>query len=115
MFPPDAVLKKEVRLDNRLVCAPVIRVLGQTTPFLQAVDVELTYCHNDVVDIDEEFLPVGKNIQFTTKYGLLLRSHNKSDESNAEWSNLNECNVVYIQRQSEDRLKFRSSLLHFCE
>ena len=101
-------------MNKSIVCAPVIRVLGQKTEFIQAVDVELTYSHSDVVNIEKEFLPVGKTIQFTTKYGLLLRSH-KGDEFGAEWFNLNEDIFVYIERPSEDQLKFSFPLRHFSE
>ena len=114
VFPPDAVLKKDVRLDKSLVCAPVIRVSGQKTDFLRAVDVELTYSHSDVVNIEEEFVPVGKPVKFTTKYGLLLRSH-KGDEFGSEWFNLNKDIDVRIERPSKDRLKFSFPLRHFSE
>ena len=114
MFPPDAVLKKDVRLNKSLVCAPVLGVSGQKAPFLHDVDVELTYSHNDVVNIEEEFLPVGKNVKFTTEYGLLLRS-NRDVEFGTEWCNLNEGIDVYIERLSENKLKFSFSLRHFCE
>jgi hypothetical protein len=114
LFPADAVLKEEICLDKNLVCAPVIRVSGQTTPFLKAVGVELTYSHSDVVNIEKEFLPVGKRVKFTTEYGLLLRSH-KETESKSNWQALNESNDVYIERSREDQLKFSFSVEHFSE
>ena len=114
MFPADAVVKKDIRLDKNIVCAPVIRVSGQTTPFLKAVGVELTYSHNDVANIKEEFLSVGKTIQFTTNYGLLLRSQ-EENESVTKWLNLNESNKVYIERPRKDQLKFSFSVEHFSE
>ena len=116
MFPADAVLNKDIRLNKSLVYAPIIRVSGQTTPFLKAVDVELTYSHSDVVNIEEEFVPVGKTIQFTTQYGLLLRSHKETD-SITKWLNLNEsdCNDVYIERSRKNQLKFSFSVERFSE
>ena len=92
----------------------MIGVSGQKTDFLQAVDVELTYSHRDVVNIEDDFLPVGKTIQFTTEYGLLLRSR-KGNEFGTEWFNLNENIFVSIERPSDDQLKFSFSLRHFCE
>jgi hypothetical protein len=114
LFPVDAVLKKEIRLNKDLVCSPVIRVSGQTKTFLKAVDVELTYSHSDVVNIEEEFLPVGKTIQFTHKYGLLLRSQ-KETESITKWQNLNESTKVCIERPKQGQLKFSFSVEHFSE
>jgi hypothetical protein len=114
LFPADAVVNKDIRLDKSLVCAPVIRVSGQKTPFLKAVDVELTYSHSDVVNIEEEFLPVGKTTQFTTEYGLLLRSQEET-ESKTKWLNINESNKVFIQRPRKDQLKFSFSVEHFSE
>jgi hypothetical protein len=114
LFPADAVLKEEICLDKNLVCAPVIRVSGQTTPFLKAVGVELTYSHSDVVNIEKEFLPVGKRVKFTNEYGLLLRCH-KETESKSDWQALNESNDVYIERSRKDQLKFSFSVEHFSE
>ena len=114
MFPADAVVNKDIRLNKSLVCAPVIRVSGQKTSFLEPVDVELTYSHSDVTNIKEEFLPVGKTIQFTTEYGLLLRSHNET-ESQPNWQALNKSNDVSIERLKKDQLKFSFSVRHFSE
>ena len=99
---------------NHVVRAPVIRVSGQTAPFLKAVDVQLTYSSDDVLNIIEEFLPVGNAIKFTTEYGLLLHSR-KDAESKTKWENLNENSDVYIERPRKDQLKFSFSVKHFCE
>ena len=107
-------MNKDIHLDRNLVCAPVIKVSGQTTPFLVAVHVELTYSNSDVVNIEEEFLPVGNKINFTTKYGLLLRSQ-KETQSTSKCQTLNECKDVYIERPRKDQLKFSFSLKHFCK
>ena len=114
LFPADAVVNKDIRLNKSLVCAPVVRVSGQKTSFLKAVDVELTYSHSDVANIEEEFLPVGKTIQFTTEYGLLLRIHNET-ESNPNWQALNKSNDVSIERSRQDQLKFSFSVKHFSD
>ncbi len=99
---------------NHVVRAPVIRVSGQTAPFLVAVDVQLTYSSDDVLNITEEFLPVGNVIKFTIEYGLLLHSR-KDAESKTKWENLNENNDVYIERPRKDQLKFSFSVEHLCE
>ena len=114
MFPADAVVNKEIRLNKSLVCAPIIRVSGQKTSFLEPVYVELTYSHSDVANIEEEFLPVGKTIQFTTDYGLLLRNHSET-ESKPNWQALNESNDVSIERLRNDQLKLSFSVKHFSE
>jgi hypothetical protein len=114
LFPADAVVNNEIRLNKSLVCAPVIRVSGQTTPFLKAVDVELTYSHSDVANIEEEFLPVGKTIKFTTEYGLLLHNHNET-KSKSNWQALNENNDVSIERSRKDLVRFLFSVKHFSE
>ncbi len=112
LFPADTVLNNDIHLDKNLVCAPVIEVTGQTTPFLRAVDVELTYSNKDVANIDEEFLPVGNKFKFTTGYGLLLRSHDLI-ESKSECETWNENNDAFIERPRIDQLKFSFSLRHF--
>ena len=114
MFPADAVVKKEIRLNKSLVCAPVIRVSGQTAPFLKEVDVELTYSHSDIANIEENFLPIGKTTKFTTEYGLLLRNHNAT-ESRSNWQTLNESDDVFIERTGKEKLKFSFSIKHFSE
>ena len=101
-------------MDKNLVCAPVIKVSGQTTPFLEAVHVELTYSNSDVVNIEEEFLPVDSKTNFTTKYGLLLRSQ-KETYLTSKHQALNESNDVFIERPRKDQLKFSFSLKHFCK
>ena len=92
----------------------MIKVSGQTTPFLEAVHVELTYSNSDVVNIEEEFLPVDSKTNFTTKYGLLLRSE-KETSSTSKHQALNESNDVFIERPRKDQLKFSFSLKHFCK
>ena len=114
VFPADTVLNKDVYLDKILVCAPVIKVSGQTTPFLEAVHVELTYSNSDVINIEEEFLPVGNKINFTTKYGLLLRSQ-KETQSTSKCETLNESNDVFIERLRKDQLKFSFPLKSCCK
>ena len=114
VFPADIVLNKDVYLDKNLVCAPVIKVSGQTTPFLEAVHVELTYSNTDVINIEEEFLPVGNKINFTTKYGLLLRSQNET-QSTSKCQALNESNDVYTERLRKDQLKFSFPLKSCCK
>ena len=114
MFPADAVVNKDIRLNKNLVCAPVIRVSGEKTSFLKPVDVELTYSHSDVVNIEEEFLPVGKMIQFTTEYGLLLRNHNKT-ESQPNWQALNKSKDASIERSRKDQIKFSFSVKDLSE
>ena len=114
VFPADAVLNKDIHLDKNLVCAPVIKVSDQTTPFLEAVHVELTYSNSDIVNIEEEFLPVESKINFTTKYGLLLRSQ-KETQSTSKCQTLNDSNDVFIERPRKDQLKFSFSLKHSCK
>ena len=114
VFPANAVLNKDVYLDRNLICAPVIKVSGQTTPFLEVVHVELTYSNSDVINIEEEFLPVGNKINFTTKYGLLLRSQ-KETQSTSKCETLNESNDVFIERLGKDQLKFSFSLESCCK
>ena len=94
----------------------MIRVSGhdQTTPFLEAVHVELTYSNSDVVSVEEEFLPVGSKTNFTTKYGLLLRSQ-KETPSTSKCQTLNDSNDVFIERPRKDKLKFSFSLKHSCK
>ena len=103
-------------MDKNLVCAPVIKVSDQTTPFLEAVHVELTYSNSDVVNIEEEFLPVRRKINFTTKYGLLLRSQKETAPSSKSQT-LNDSNDVFIERPRKDQLslKFSFSLKHSCK
>lgn len=102
-----------MRLNENLVYGPVIKVSGQSDPFLKPVDVELTYSHRDVTNISEEFLPVESNMKFTTKYGLLLQS--LEEEESKEWENLNKDNDVHVERLRKDQLKFSFSVKHFSE
>ena len=110
----DTVVNKEIILNKSLVCAPIIRVSGQTTPFLKAVGVELTYSHSDVANIEEEFLPVGKTTKFTTDFGLLLQNHNETGPK-SNWQALNKSNDVSIKRTGMEQLKFSFSVKHFSE
>jgi hypothetical protein len=115
LFPAEAVANEDMHCDENLVVrAPVIKVSGQKAPFLKAVDVELTYSNNDVLNIAEEFLPVGNSIKFTTDYGVLLHGR-KDHESKTKWDNLNESEDVYIERPRKNQLKFSFSVKHFCE
>ena len=115
LFPAGALPNRKVPLNKEnLLRAPLIRVSGQMTTFLKSVDVELTYSHKDVKNIEEEFLPVGKKIQWTTEYGLLLHSQ-KETESTSRCKTLNENSDAYIQRLRKDQLKFMFSVEHFSE
>ena len=102
----------DVPSDKNMVCGPVIKISGQTTPFLKAVNVELTYSHTKVAQIEEDFLPVGNKIKFTTEHGLLLRSH-KETQTKSSWQALNEGNDVYIERSRKDQVKFSFLVNHF--
>ena len=115
LFPAGALPNKDLALnEENILRAPLIRVSGQTTPFLKPVDVELTYSHSDVLAIEEEFLPVGKRIQFTTEYGLLLHSQ-KKPKLTSKCETLNETDNVCIERLRMDQLKFFFSVGHFSE
>ena len=87
-------------------------LVEQKTSFLKAVDVELTYSHSEVANVEDEFLPVGKTIQFTTEYGLLLRNHNEP-KSQPNWQAMNKSNDVSIERSRKDQLKFSFSVKLF--
>ena len=113
VFPADTVLNKDVYSDENLVCAPVVKVSGQTTPFLKAVNVGLLYSHKDVESIEEEFLPLGNKINFTTEYGLLLRNEKKTKLN--QTLNAGESHEAYIERIRKDLLKFSFSLKQFCK
>ena len=89
----------------------MIKVTGQTTPFLKAVDVELTYSNDDVANVKDEFLPIGEKKKFSTELGLLIRK--KKKESKCQ--KLNESTEVFIERPRNDQLKFLFSLNHFCK
>ena len=110
MFPADAVLNEDVHSDESLVCAPVIKVTGQTAPFLKEVNVELMHSSKDVADIEEEYLPVGNKFEFSDEYGMLLRSQ----KSKTECKRLIQSNT-YIERPRRDQLKFTFSVKHFCK
>ena len=115
LFPAGALPNKDIRFDeNNFLRAPLIRVSGKTTSFLEPVNVELTYSHIDVISIEEEFLTVGKKIKFTTEYGILLHSE-KETRSTFTFETLNETNNVYIERPRKDQLKFWFSVKHFSE
>ena len=123
MLPADAVLKNEVALDKKIVCGPVIKVSGQTIPFLKAATVELTYSNTRLAEIDEEFLPVRNKTNFTTEYGLLLhdqkefgkkKGRNESTRKlKSSWKALNDGDDVYIERSRLDQLKFSFPVYHF--
>ena len=109
MLPANVSLIEDIYNDKSLVCSPVIKVCGQTTPFLEAVDVELTYCNDDVADVDEIFLPVGNKIKFSTELGLLIRQK----ETESKCQKLNESTEVFIERSRNGKVKFSFSLKHF--
>ena len=102
MLPAEVSLNQDIYNDKSLVYPPVIKVCGQTTPFLKAVDVELTYSNDDVANVEEELLPVGKKKKFSTELGLLI-SHK---ETESKCQKLNENAEVYIERLRDDQLKF---------
>ena len=115
LFPAGALPNKDLALnEENILRAPLIRVSGQTTPFLKSVDVELTYSHSDLVAIEEKFLPVGKRTPFTAEYGLLLHSQ-KNPRLTSKCETLNETDNVYIERPKMDQLKFFFSVGHFSE
>ena len=115
LFPAGVLPNKDIPLnEENLFRAPLIRVSGQTTSFFKSVDVELTYSHSDVNAIEEEFLPVGKRIPFTTEYGLLLHSQ-KTPKLTSKCEALNETHNAYIERPKKDQLKFLFSVEHFSE
>ena len=115
LFPAGALPSKHILLnEENILRAPLIRISGQTTPFLKSVDVELAYSHSDLVAIEEEFLPVGKRTPYTTEYGLLLHSQ-KSPKLTSKCEALNETDNVYIERPKMDQLKFFFSVGHFSE
>ena len=115
LFPAGVLPNKNIPLnEENLLRAPLIRVSGQTTSFFKSVDVELTYSHSDVIAIEEEFLPVGKKIPFTTEYGLLLHSQ-KKPKLTSKCETLNETNHAYIERPKKNQLKFLFSVEHFSE
>ena len=115
LFPAGVLPNKDISLnEENLLRAPLIRVSGQTTSFFKSVDVELTYSHSDVIAIEEEFLPVGKRIPFTTEHGLLLHSQ-KNPKLKSKCETLNETNNAYIERPKKNQLKFLFSVEHFSE
>ena len=111
LLPAAASLDEDIYNDKSLVCSPVIKVSGQTTPFLEAVHVELTYSNDDVANIEHEFLPVGNKIKFSTEYGLLIRH----EETESKCQKINEKTDVFIERPRNDQVKFSFSLKHFCK
>ena len=112
LFPADVVLKKEIPFGRNIVCCPVIKVSGQTTPFLEAVNVELTYSNTKFREMTEEFLPVQNKIKFAAKFGLLLHS-NEEFESKPSCQTLNKGDGVFIERSRIDQVKFSFSVNHF--
>ena len=116
LLPAGALPNKEILLyGENLLRAPLIRVSGQAASFLKSVDVELTYSHRDVCNIEEDFLPIGERIQFTTEYGLLLHSQIEEAEFAPKCETLNESNNAYLERPRKDQLKFLFSVEHFSE
>ena len=101
-------------LNKDLVCFPVIKVSGQEKPFLKLVNVELVYCHEDVAYMNDEFFPVGSKFPFSSKYGVLLRSH-KDSHNTDEWESTKDDVNAMIERMQKNRLKITFSVDHFCK
>ena len=99
-------------LNEDLVCFPVIKVSGQEKPFLKLVDVELVYCHKDIADMNEEFLPVGMKFPFSSKYGVLLRSHKDYHNTHKRRSTEDAVNAM-VERLTKYKLKMTFSVEHF--
>jgi hypothetical protein len=97
--------------NDELIQFPVLKVSGQDKPFLEPVEVVLGYSCADVADLDEKFIPVGEKLPFTSKYGVLLHSHNNF-EGNKTWEN---AETVVIERSRKDRLEISFCVKHFCK
>ena len=100
--------------NDQLIQFPVLKVSGQDKPFLEPVEVLLGYSCPAVEELDEEFLPVDKKLPFTSKHGVLLRSHNNS-EGNKTWENVHDIETAMIERSRKDRLEISFRVYHFCE
>ena len=107
MLPAEVALNQD-RNKSR-VYPPVIKVCGQTTPFLKAVNVELTYSNGDVAKVKEELLRVREKKKFSTELGLLIRQK----ETESECQKFNESTDVFIERPRKDEVKISFSLNHF--
>ena len=95
------------------MCFPVIKVSRHEKPFLKLVNVEMVYCHDDVADMNDEFFPVGSKFLFSSKYGVLLRSH-KNSRNTDEWGSTKDDVNAMIERMLKNRLKITFSVDHFC-
>ncbi|XP_028398817.1 uncharacterized protein LOC114522346 [Dendronephthya gigantea] len=114
LIPVDTIVNTDAYRDQNLIRGPVIKVSGQKVPFLKPVEVELTYSHCDVANIDEDVLPVGTKTKMTAMYGFLLHKHKVTD-SELRSEIINETNEVYIERQRKDQLRFFFSVQHFSD
>ena len=81
---------------------------------MKLVKVEMVYCHDDVADMNDEFFPVGSKFPFSSKYGVLLRSH-KNSRNKDEWESTKDDVNAMIERMLKNRLKIKFSVDHFCK
>ena len=109
LFPANEIL--DTWLSTDLVHPPIISVSGRETPFLKPVDVEFVYSGDDVRDINEEFFPVGTKVPFSSKYGVMLRSHKESQN----WRSVKDDVVAQMERIEKACLKVTVSIQHFCK
>ena len=101
------------RISN-LVYLPIIEISGRDKPFVHLVEVELVYSNNDVDDLAEEFLPLGKKLPFSRKFGTTLRSH-KDRESKCGWERIEGDEKASIERIRMDQVKISLVVKHFCK
>ena len=107
LFPANEIL--DTWLNKDLVHPPIMKVSGRETPFLKPVDVELVYSGDDVRDINKEFFPIGAKLPFSSKHGVMLRSHKKSQN----WRSVKDDVIAQMERIEKDCLKVTFSTLHF--
>jgi hypothetical protein len=99
--------------NDQLIQFPVLKVSGRDKRFLEPVEVVLGYSCAAVQELDGEFFPVDKKLPFTSKHGVLLRSHTNF-EGNKTWENKQDETVV-IERSRKGRLEISFCVDHFCE
>ena len=114
MIPAQDIKDFKTSLNDQLISFPVIKVSGQEKPFLNPVKVELDYSTVDVAAVDEEFLPVGKKLLLSSKYGVLLRNH-KDSLGEQTWRSITDDRSARIERTQKDRLRISFSVMHFCK
>ena len=100
--------------NDQLIQFPVLKVSGRDKPFLEPVEVVLGHSCAAVEELDEEFFPVDKKLPFTSKHGVLLRSHTNF-EGNKTWENVQDDETAVIERSRKDRLEISFCVYHFCE